>query len=617
MKKKNRHNRNFFRWISRLSVKKKLILYGYLTISPVLFLICFVLFLNNYHNLEADKLVNDISGVDSLAESINTFQTDIKDISTYICINFEIHQLLVADNPRELNQNARLWFEEAPMQIVQDMISLNGDIKTIAIYPENGIKPYLHGMDGSAHVSDINLLRNTAIYQKTIQSDNGMIWKAEPKGTGEAYVNNCNNKIVLYREIFDLTHKKTLGFIMIGVNQQRMNDMCQHIIQGENESVLILDKNGGELSRVGNLDEEVEEYLQSPEFIKANDLQREAHITYKDYEIVCNQMDHNASIVCKIVPAYRKQLRISDIVYMPVILLFAMLIGLLPLLVLISNLVTKPLQKLSVAIEKFSTGDFTQQVEVTTDDEIGEVAKCFNRMVENIHTLIDKNYVMTLREKEIELSALQAQINPHFLYNTLDSLYWQATEAENEEIAENIFALSQLFRILLNRGKSEVTVEQEMELISRYLQIQKVRFGERLQYDIRIEESIRMVKIPKLILQPFVENAIVHGFENVSVPCQLRVDGKRDGEYLQFEVADTGIGMSQEQIDALWEEEAQYAKQRIGRYAIKNIRERLQLKYKGQFRLKIESRIGHGTTVVLRIPFEKGDKSGNETIDCR
>lgn len=592
-------------------MKKKLIFYGYVTISPVLFLICLVLFLNNYHKVEEDKLINDISGVNSLAESIKLFQNDIKDISTYICINFEIHQLLVANNPRELNKNARLWFEEAPMQIVQDMISLNGDIKTIAIYPENGIKPYLHGMDGSVHVSDMELLHSSAIYKETLQSETGMIWKAVPKGVGETYENNRNNKIVLYREIFDLTQKRTLGFIVIGVDQKRMNEMCQNIIQDEKESVLILDKNGGELSSAGNLDEEIREYLLSPDFIKANYKQREVHITYKDYEIVCNQIDDNASIVCKIVPAYRKQMRLSDIVYMPVFLLVGLLVGLLPLLVLISNFVTKPLQKLSIAIEKFSGGDFTQQVEVTTDDEIGEVAKCFNRMVEDIHTLIEKNYVITLRERESELAALQAQINPHFLYNTLDSLYWQATEAENDELAENIFALSQLFRLLLNQGKSEVTVEQEMELISRYLQIQKVRFGERLQYDIQIEEAIRKVKIPKLILQPFVENAIVHGFENVSVPCQLKVDGKLDGDFIQFEVADTGIGMTQEQIDAIWVEEAQYAKQRIGRYAIKNIRERLRLKYKGQFQLQIESRIGYGTTVVLRIPFGEGEKSGN------
>ena len=134
-----------------------------------------------------------------------------------------------------------------------------------------------------------------------------------------------------------------------------------------------------------------------------------------------------------------------------------------------------------------------------------------------------------LSGKESELAALQAQINPHFLYNTLDSLYWQAMNADNEEIAESILALSQLFRLVLSQGKREVTVGQETELVSRYFQIQKMRFSKRLEYKINVEDSVKKAKIPKLILQPFVENAIVHGFENVSTPCELTVSGVRDG----------------------------------------------------------------------------------------
>lgn len=587
-------------------MKKKLIFYGYVTISPVLFLICFVLFLSNYNKVVEDKLVNDISGVESLAESVNMFQSEVKDITTYICINEEIHKLLLSENPEQLNKNAKLWLEYAPMQIIQDMISLKGDIKTLAIYPENGVRPYLRGMDASVYIPDLDTVHGSPVYQEAIQSENGMVWKSVRKGAGEIYEMNRAEKIVLCREIRDLTQKRRLGYIVIGVERQRVDTMCERILQGEEESVLVLDQNGGELAGAGILDESVKEYLETPEFLKQNYKDRPVHFTYGDYEIITNQMGGSASIICKIVPGYGRQMQLPDLVFMPLILLSGLLIGLCPLLLLISNIVTKPLQKLSVAIEKFSAGDFEQQVEVTTEDEVGQVAACFNRMVNDIRTLINENYVITLQEKESELAALQAQINPHFLYNTLDSLYWQATEVENEEIAENILALSQLFRLLLNQGKSEVTVEQEQELILRYLQIQKVRFGKRLDYKIQMEESIRKAKIPKLILQPFVENAVVHGFESTSVPCSLTVTGRRCGEFMRFEVMDTGIGMSREQIDAIWEEEKeQYAKQRIGRYAIKNIRERLWLKYKDRFEMQIQSEVGHGTTVILTVPFEE------------
>lgn len=611
MKKKNEHSGNVILWINKLSVKKKLIFYGYVTISPILFLICLVLFLHNYSGNVEEKLANDISGVDALAESLGMFQTEVKDISTYICINDEIHNLLTADNPETLNKDAKLWLENAPMQIVQDMIALKGHIKTIAIYPENGLRPYLRGMDGSAYVSDLDAVHDSEIYKQTIESENGIIWKTVRKGAGETYETNRNDKVVLYREIFDLNQKKTLGYIVIGVDQERIYEMSRNILMNEEESALILDKNGGELCRVGTLDKGVEERLTDRKFIEQKYNDRKAHFTVGNYEVICNQKSNSASIVCKIVPAYDRQMQIWDVVHMPVILLLAMLIGLLPLLVVISNIVTRPLKDLNKAIEQFSKGDFTQQVEVTTEDEIGQVARCFNHMVGDIRKLIDENYVMAIKEKESELAVLQAQINPHFLYNTLDSLYWQAMEADNEEIAESILALSQLFQLVLNQGKKEITVGQEIELVSRYLQIQQMRFQKNLSYEIQVDKEISRARMPKLLLQPFVENAIVHGFENAAVPCKVTVTGKKEDGMICFEVRDTGIGMRQDQIDAIWEEKEQYAKQRIGRYAIKNIQERLRLRYKENFSLNIVSRVGHGTTVILRIPFEEGEKNGS------
>lgn len=299
-------------------------------------------------------------------------------------------------------------------------------------------------------------------------------------------------------------------------------------------------------------------------------------------------------------------MRLWDIAYMPLVILAFFMLGLLPLLLIISNIVTKPLRKLNEAINDVSEGNFDQQVEVLTHDEVGEVAECFNRMVLAIKELIDKNYVITLQEKESELAALQAQINPHFLYNTLDSLYWQAMEQDNEEIAESILALSQLFRLVLSQGKREVTVGQETELVSRYLQIQQMRFSRRLQYEVTVEDAVKQEKIPKLILQPFVENAIVHGFENVSTCCKVTVTAAQRKNRMHFEITDTGIGMSQSQIDEIWEEEPDaYRKQRIGRYAIKNIRERLERRYKEDFILEIKSEVGKGTTVILELPCEE------------
>lgn len=193
----------------------------------------------------------------------------------------------------------------------------------------------------------------------------------------------------------------------------------------------------------------------------------------------------------------------------------------------------------------FRKGDFEQKVEVNGYDEIGELTDCFNQMVIDIKELIDKNYVMAIRERESELSALQAQINPHFLYNTLDSLYWQALQV-NSELAEDIYALSKLFRLVLSKGQDLIPIAREKELIYYYLQIQKMRFQKKLQYTIAIEENILAYKIPKLILQPFVENAIVHGLESTGENSRIEVTGQLEQNHIVFRVKDNGVGMTKE-----------------------------------------------------------------------
>lgn len=595
------------KWVNRLSVKMKLIFYGYAIITPVLLVICVGMLLHNYKSVTEEQLIDNKASVVSLAESINLLQSDIKDYTTYICINQQIRDLLVAQDVDQLNANARLWQEDAPMGVVQDMISLRGEIKTIAIYPENGIRPYLRGMDGSVYLSTIEDVKSTDIYQETIASKTGTIWRSVDEGGGDTYLTNRSEKVVLYREIFDLSKKKTLGYIVIGVSKDKFKGICETMVKG-NESVIVLDPNEGELVTAGPVDETIEEYLLQKEFLQVDYRERDTHFEYNKYDIVCTQLVRNGTIVCKMVPKKDLKVQIMSIANMPLLLLLGVLLGMFPLLIIISNLVTKPLRQVSNAITHFSEGDFDQQVEVTTEDEIGEVARCFNKMVGDIKKLIDENYVITLSEKESELAALQAQINPHFLYNTLDSLYWQATEAGNDEIAESILDLSQLFRLVLNQGKSVVTIEQETDLVTHYLQIQKMRFPRKINYEINIAPEVAKVRIPKLILQPFVENAIVHGFENVSSACLLTVTAEKRGDTVHFEIKDTGIGMNKEQLAALWESEpSNYSKVRIGRYAIKNIRERLQLKYHEDFLLDIRSDVGKGTTVILEIPYEEGD----------
>ena len=593
------------KWVNGLSVTRKFIFYGYVIITPVLIAVCAGLFVHTYNTSLVEKKERDVESASNLANNIYMVQEEIKNISTYICINSDIQNLLKSREVDKKNQNARLWLEEAPMQLIQDTIALKGNIKTVAIYPENGIRPYLRCVDGSTYLDDIKAVRKTHYYKEILENYNNMMWLSVKHGENDIYTYSRDDKNVFYRTIYDFRLHKVIGIVVIGASKNQFTDMCKHEINDDREGIIVLDKLGGELCRSGKIDKAIYQKITSEKFVYKNYKERKKYFRLNGYNIITNQKTENGCIICKVVPKYNLKDHFFEVVIVPILLLIGMLLILFPILIMISRVVTKPLGKVSDAIKEFSKGDFEQRVDVTTKDEIGEVAECFNKMVSDIKSLIDENYVITIKERESELNALQSQINPHFLYNTLDSLYWQATGEGQDELADSILALSDLFKLVLSRGSSMVSVERELELIDRYLQIQKMRFSKRLEYSIEIDDQVKDLVIPKLIIQPFVENAIVHGLENITTTCSVEVNASRQGDYIHFVISDTGIGMTEEEMASLWEDNKQYANQRIGRYAIKNIKERLQIKYNDDFELKIESEKGKGTKVIINVPIEE------------
>lgn len=492
----------------------------------------------------------------------------------------------------------------APMKIIQDMVAIDGQIKTVAIYPENGINPYLSCVDRSSYIGDMEQVRKQEIYALAIQEKGKFLWQRVGRYESDTYQFNQGDKIVMYREIYDMARRNKLGYLVIGSSAEIFDEICQNSLRDRREAVVIMSEYGAELVRCGNINDTVISDILAEKTLKITDQKLIQGNTWGNYNVYCCRDEETGTIVYKIVHKVGWKDLSNAVIYAPLALLIGFLFGLYPVLLLVSNIVSKPLHTLSAAMENFKQGDFSQKIEAITQDEVGEVSACFNRMVDDIRELIDKNYILAIKERESELDILQAQINPHFLYNTLDSLYWKAMESENEEIAEDILSLSQLFRLVLNRGDGIVTVQTEAELLDRYLHIQQMRFGKRLKYEILLDEAILGEEIPKLILQPFVENAIVHGFENADRNYSLSIIGKREDAFMTFQIEDTGVGMSEEQMEAIWDkaDNCKYASQRIGRYAIKNVKERLELIYHENYTLRIMSRVGQGTTVVVSVP---------------
>lgn len=610
-KMKNRmHSRMRNRMHSKIqnwSIRRKLIFYCYLIITPILLFISTFLFLRNYRSTLEEQAEIDGKSAQSLAENINLLQKDVEDFSTYLYINQDINAILTTDQPEVLNQDSQLWRNQAPMKMLQDMVALKGYIKTVAIYPENGVNAYLKSIDSSSYLRETEQVRQTQTYRMAMEARGKVVWRLAEKDYNEIYQTSRTDKLILCREIYDSTKKKPLGYVVIGASADTFSSLCENSLRHEKEGILVLSHNGEKLIKEGEISLEILEYLTKEAFTGRGYRENNRVFSYEGYHIYCVQKDRNAAIVCKIVPKGNLLGILGSIISAPLILLMGFLIGLYPILIFVSNIISKPLKRLCEAMDQFKKGDFNQRIETVARDEVGQVSEGFNRMVEDIQYLINKNYIMALQEKESELRALQAQINPHFLFNTLDCLYWRVQECGNGEIGEDIMALSNLFRLVLGQGSAVTAVRTEKDMLETYLHIQKMRFEKRLEYCIDLEEPLLEMPIPKLILQPFVENAVVHGLEGAKGECMLTIEGRIQGKYMEFIISDTGNGMTREQVEEIFRTEntGRYASQRIGRYAIKNVKERLELKYGPEnYCLEIESTLGKGTRVRILLPVE-------------
>lgn len=274
---------------------------------------------------------------------------------------------------------------------------------------------------------------------------------------------------------------------------------------------------------------------------------------------------------------------------------------------IISHMLSRPLQQLETAMEQFEqdADGFTFQP-VAGTREVQELSDSFGHMVGRIQRLMT-----TVREEEIdlrktELKALQAQINPHFLYNTLDSIAWMCERGKNADAVKMVHALAKLFRISISKGHELIPIEKELQHAEAYLLIQKFRYKNQFTYHFTVDESCLHDLCNKITLQPIIENAITHGLDLLVEPGHIEIEVAADGDDVLFKVSDDGIGMPPEQVAELLQNEPS---DRTG-IGIKNVNDRLRIYFGPQYGLSIESVPDEGTTVTIRMPRVPEDREG-------
>lgn len=418
-------------------------------------------------------------------------------------------------------------------------------------------------------------------------------------------VNNINDAdtIQMIKMVKDLQTYKPIGYIRFGLKRNYIEKMAKNINFGSDGSVVIFDENLNKISGIAH-DSALSKLLKEKPSI--------GNFSYSEgkneYTAVHIHSDSTGWTTVGVIPLRYINKDLAGIQYLTVIIIVLTIIIGVTVSVIIAQSLILPLENTVNALEKFSRGDFAVRLKENRCDEIGKLNRIFNKAIKEINELMQKVTQSEILNKEMEFKTLQSQMNPHFLYNTLDTINWLAFKEKQTEICNLVAAISSLIRASISNKKSIITIEQELDYVKNYIYIQHIRYKDRFDIIYDIDESLLKQAVPKLIIQPIVENAIIHGIENSKNKNLLYISVKRENECIIIIVKDTGIGMTDEKVSELLKEplnaegDEQKAHTNLGLYAV---HKRIQLMYGDLYGLTVQSQAGEGTTVTLHIPFTK------------
>lgn len=494
------------------------------------------------------------------------------------------------------------------------MVTRNS-IQSLIIYPirEDGearAEPFAIDQTGLTSAMPFTPFIATSLAQKALRLNGKEAW-ALVRPADKLFIGDRENKIVIAKLIKDASSLRNRAIIVVGMQESRL---LAHLLsnQDPNTETFILDENGTILTGTdGRWTGSHYSTLPYKELrmLEVSSLPEHAESGQWLISSASSALTGWHAVVIQPKEVLLKELgRIGFITatFMGLCLLAALLLAWFA-----ATFITDPLRKLLESMRLLQTGDFTQRVQFTGADEIGQLGRGYDLMVERIKGLIDDVYSTRLKQREAELKTLQEQINPHFLYNTLDTIYWSANRKNDHEIAEMVYALSRMFRIRLSGGNSVITLGQELELARHYLHLQQLRFKNRLHYELMAEAAAEAALVPKLLIQPLIENAVIHGIEPMGGDGLIQIGCRIAEGALQISVTDNGVGIPGDELAGLsaagdGSPSAGAAPSPMRGFAIRNIKERLALAYGPEAGLHIRSQPGKGTTVSIRIPW-KGD----------
>lgn len=541
------------------------------------------------------KTVDQMEGtIAQLSKNYDSFMELINNRTDYIAFNPTVQEELARSEPEE--EGYFSGYRIVKRLLVQMFKSTQ--MEDIEIYGENGTNYFC-----SIRGNDEPVLKNEDQLKRIATENMGAV----------TYVNDISSSgcIQVVKLIKDNLSMEALGVLRIGIRISALKNIqssADLTLQGH---ILLLDSENQVIIGEKNELTDQAEIL----FAKWND-SFQYQINGDKYHVVYQMSDYTGFKTVAILPA--KEIT-SAVTPLQLATMTALVVGLflsIALSIFMSRFMSNPIRKTVEALHKVSKGDFSVRLEDERKDEFGEINREFNHTIERMEILLEEIAESRIQNKEMEFKALQAQINPHFLYNALDTINWMARIEGKEEICEMISAVSGLLRISISNKEVLFTVDKELEYVKDYLYIQKTRYRNRFTVHFDIEDEIQKQLLPKLTIQPLVENVIVHSVEVSKEKTKLEIRGYKTDEEVHIEIEDTGVGMSKETLANLLvpqdrKADVKTAHTGIGTYAV---HQRLQLMFGEEYGLSVDSEEGIGTCITIRFPFEK-EQDGEQLLE--
>lgn len=558
-------------WVNGIKLRYKLaIFYSLFCFLPVM-LLFLLSFLQMRSIIDDKEKLNLQSYLQQSVSSMDRTLDGYNSLSDYIAFDRTLAEAFSMEYGTPYEQYEQLTQKVDP--ILRSSSYFHGGMQRITIYTDNGMVKH------DTTVAPVSEIEETDWYQKTLEHP-GLNW----------FVNYPEKTLFSARKLAFSGAREGVNILYMDVDYQKLFTPYAETLISEC-GLYITDQEGKLVFEESRFSGKNQNYdLTYSEFLEQRDRGS------ADYTILCEQSNTTGWTVWLYQPVGLAGESMRPIGVMAGVTILICIFAAVLAYFITSGMVSGRIERLTCLMQEVQEGSMDMQVGSDDRDEIGMLYRGFGSMMKRIRTLINEVYLGKITQKEAELKALQAQINPHFLYNTLSLINWKALAAGEEDISRMTLAMSTFYRTALNRGRNVLQVEAELSNTRAYLEIQSMLHDGDFDYEIEVQPEILQCESLNLILQPLVENAIHHGIEEkTDGRGKISVRGWKEDNCVWFMVEDNGAGMEQKVADKILTMESKG-------YGVRNVDERIRLCYGEKYAMKVESVVGKGTKMTIHFP---------------